>query len=45
MASNTKVTWNKRIARDAKLAVKRGKATQKKAEKLAKNNPAIITVK
>lgn len=45
MASNTKVTWNKRIARDAKLAVKRGKATVKKTAKLAKNNPAVITIK
>lgn len=42
MASNTKKTWNKRIARDEKLHVKRGKATAKKSLKLSKNPKAII---
>ena len=42
MASNTKVTWNKRIARDKKLGEKRGKANQKRTDKLSKNPKAIV---
>ncbi len=35
MASPTKITWNRRNARDAKLAQKRNKRANKKAAKSA----------